>query len=193
LPEWRGADPITFAILSGQHATGVSLMMLVAGMDEGPVLAYATHELSETTTTTELTHDLIHVSDAMLKKIIPMYLAGEVTPKPQNETHASYSRKLTKDDGIIDWGKPAAQIEREIRAFIEWPKSHAFIGGTSVIITAAHVVEATGTPGTFGVHNKQLIAFCGQKALIIERLKPAGKKEMTGQAFLAGYKHLLQA
>ncbi|HEY8999397.1 MAG TPA: methionyl-tRNA formyltransferase [Candidatus Saccharimonadales bacterium] len=192
LPEWRGADPITFSILSGQRTTGVSLMLLTAGMDEGPILAYAEQEISETTTTPELTADLIKLSDMQLDAILPLYLDGSAVPLPQDSSiEPTYSRKLTKADGAIDWHKPAEQIEREIRAFIEWPKSYTKIGGLEVTVMRAHVVGAKGSPGTFTKQNGQLVAFCGEEALVIDEIKPAGKQKMTGQGFLAGYSKYL--
>jgi len=192
LPEWRGADPITFAILSGQKVTGVSLMMLVEAMDEGPILGYGVYELEPDTTTPELTDALITLSHALLTTIVPGYLAGSIVPQPQTtEIEPTYSRKITKGDGIINWQKDANQLEREIRGFIEWPKSHAVIATKEVIITKAHVADFPGPPGTFDVISKQLVAYCGEKSLVIDSLKPAGKQEMTGQAFLAGYKQFL--
>jgi len=188
LPEWRGADPITFSILSGQKETGVSLMLLTAGMDEGPILAYAPYLLPPHITTPELTEKLIELSDALLQEVVPGYAAGAIVAKPQDESQEiTYSRKLTKSDGVIDWTKPAEQIEREVRAFIEWPKSSTVLAQRDVVITAAHVVHETGQPGTAVKLHKQLVVYCGKDALAIDKIKPAGKKEMTGQAFLAGY------
>lgn len=192
LPEWRGADPITFSILSGQNITGVSLMMLVQGMDEGPLLGYGVYDLSDEITTPELTDALVELSYELLCAIVPEYVKGSIAPQPQTDKiEPTYSRKLTKEDGIINWRKRAVDIEREIRAFIEWPKSRTEIGGKEVIITKAHVVPLDGPAGTFDVFKKELVAFCGDDALVIDELKPAGKKEMTGQAFLAGHHHLL--
>ncbi len=192
LPEWRGADPITFSILSGQKETGVSLMLLSAGMDEGPILAYGAYPLPPKITTPELTHDLIELSDALLQEVVPQYVAGNIVARPQDELQEiSYSRKLAKEDGIINWAKPAEQIEREVRAFAEWPKSSTKLAGRDVVVTEAHVIQETGQPGMAAKFNKQLVVYCGKDALIIDRLKPAGKKEMTGQAFLAGYGNLL--
>jgi methionyl-tRNA formyltransferase len=194
LPEWRGADPITFAILSGQKETGVSLMMLVQAMDEGPILSYSPYTIPDGMTTPELTADLIQLSYHQLVAIIPKYLAGEIQPMPQGKQEivkeASYSRKLTKEDSILDWTKSADRLEREIRAFAEWPKSHAILGSIPVIITRAHVVHESGTAGTTTTLDKLPVVFCGKDALVIDRLKPAGKKGMTGEAFLAGYKRL---
>lgn len=194
LPEWRGADPITFSILSGQQQTGVSLMQLVPAMDEGPLLGFGTYDLPSGITTPELTEQLIQLSYELLKVILPKYIAGEVTPQPQDSSvQPTYSRKLVKEDGVIDWHKSAAQLEREIRAFAEWPKSKAKLAAMEVIITGAHTVEGvTGEPGTVRVEDKQLLVCCGERsALAIDTLKPAGKQEMTDEAFLAGYRRLL--
>jgi methionyl-tRNA formyltransferase len=190
LPEWRGADPITFAILSGQQQTGVSLMMLVAAMDEGPILAQRSLPLDNQTTTPELTDKLIILSHQLLVAHVGDYLDGSLTSQPQDDSNpTTYSRKLSKADSIADWRKPAAQVEREIRAFIEWPRTRTTFGGLEVILTKAHVIDAQGQPGTVAVIDKLPIVYCGSQALAIERIKPAGKQEMTGEAFLAGYKH----
>lgn len=201
LPEWRGADPISFAILSGQKETGISLMLITAGMDEGPILAHAPFTLPESVTTPELTDELIALSDWTLQNVLPSYLAGTIAASPQEavalpgHTAVTYSRKLTKDDGIIDASKPAAQLEREIRAYIEWPKSRTVIAGKDVIVTAAHAVLSpdSGKPGDIASDPQTgLITIqCTPGSLHIERLKPAGKQEMSARAFLAGYGHLL--
>lgn len=195
LPEWRGADPITFSILSGQDKTGVSLMLLVPAMDEGPLLAIGEYDLPTDITTPELTYDLINLSYALLRETLPKYIAGNVRPTPQERVatvvgysdQASYSRKLTKEDSVLDWNKPAAQLEREIRAFLDWPKSRCVIGGHAVIITEAHVEAGEGVPGTLWLQGKHLGVYCQKDILMIHRLKPAGKQEMSVEAFLNGY------
>jgi methionyl-tRNA formyltransferase len=190
LPEWRGADPITFAILSGQKQTGVSLMLLVKAMDEGPLLAHDDLAIPANATTPELTEALIKLSDKLLKYTLPLYLSGVCQPIDQSITgrQISYSRKLTKEDGLLDWSKPAAELEREIRAFIEWPKSRTSFGDLAVVVTGSHVVQASGKPGSRTIIDKLPVVYCGDQALALDRLKPAGKQEMTGQAFLAGYR-----
>lgn len=194
LPEWRGADPITFSILSGQKETGVSLMVLTAGMDEGPLLAYAPFTLPAAITTPELTEALIALSFEQLKIVLPLYIEDAVQPQPQNPAqNPTYSRKLSKEDSILDWSKPAIQLEREIRAFIEWPKSRTTFGSLEIIITKARVANDSGQPGVRTIINKEPAIFCKEGALVIEQLKPAGKKEMTGEAFLAGYKQIFLA
>ena len=191
LPEWRGEDPINFAILSGQKETGVSLMLLVEAMDEGPLLLYSTYKLSPEINSTELTRDLIYISNEMLKQTIPEYLAGRVALANQSRTKraVSYSRKLTKQDGVLDFTKSAKELEAEIRAFIQWPKSRTEIAGKDVVITKASVDETqNGAQGTiFKTENRKIGIYTKKGALIIEELKPAGKKEMLVSAFLAGY------
>jgi methionyl-tRNA formyltransferase len=188
LPQWRGADPISFAILSGQKKTGVSLMLIVRRLDEGPLLAQADLDIPPDATTPELTKELVELSNKTLAEILPLYLAGHIWPFEQHgHQQPTYSRKLTKEDGILDWHKPAVTLEREIRAFIGWPKSRTTLAGKDVVITEAHVVEASGKPGKPTVRGKELLIHCGIDALAIDRLKPAGKKEMTAEAFLAGY------
>ena len=195
LPEWRGADPITFSILSGQPKTGVSLMLIDEGLDTGKLLTYKTLPIEPMDTTQSLTDRLIKLSDKLLQDYLPKYVIGSI--KPKNQPHpdrATYSRKLTKEDSIIDWNKSAQQIEREIRAYIEWPKSRTKIADKEIIITKAHALP-TNIPnnpiGKFEAVGNALMVECGKGTLCIDRLKPAGKSEMTAMAFLAGYKNLI--
>lgn len=204
LPEWRGADPITFAILSGQARTGVSLMLLVEAMDEGPIIAIGVQEIDDTYTTPLLTGQLINLSSSLLRDHLPRYVEkAEKTGISQSELPAlitdfnypstpSYSRKLTKEDGILDFSKSANELEREIRAFIEWPKSRTTIAGKDVIITSAHAVPSQPEgmlPGEYDYapQIKELGIVTSSGTLWIETLKPAGKPEMSAQAFIAGY------
>jgi methionyl-tRNA formyltransferase len=192
LPRLRGADPISFAILTGEERTGVSLMLLVARMDEGPLLAQAASEMPQGITTPLLTDNLIQLSNHLLQATLPPYSRGDIKPRPQDGSiPATYSHRLTKLDGAIDWEKPAVQIEREIRAFYEWPKSYTRLGNKEVIVTKAYAVTTTpagAKPGditvikeadTIGVTTKE-------GSLYIERLKPSGKREMSAREFLAG-------
>ena len=204
LPQWRGADPITFSILSGQDRTGVSLMLLVEAMDEGPILSSGVYELKGDETTPQLTDHLIRLSTDLLQNSLPKYMDGSIQPTSQDDVAQSlaysasptYSRKLTKQDGAIDWTKPAEQLAREIRAFAGWPKSRATLGNVDVILTKAITFDGyelntnIGTPVTPDA--KTLLVQCGDGSVLsILKLKPAGKNEMDVQAFLAGYANRL--
>jgi len=192
LPRWRGADPITFAILSGDTKTGVSLMLIDKGMDTGKLLVQRTYQLTDDIDTPKLTDELILLSNSMLVEHLPRYVAGEVRPHAQpHPDRATYSRKLTKEDGILDFNKSAVQLEREIRAFAGWPKSRTIIAGKDVIITKAHTVPSnfSDKPGEIRVAKDAgtLMINCINGYLCVDKLKPAGKKEMTIAAFIAGY------
>ena len=199
LPEWRGADPITFSILSGQEKTGVSLMMLVEAMDEGPLLAQSTYDIEPDETTTSLTESLIDLSYQSIVTVLPLWLDNEIEYAPQESvtiaqnTIPTYSRKLTKGDGIIDWQKPAVQLEREVRAYVGWPKSRTNLSGVDCVITKASVSEESGVAGELLIEAKRLGVYCAQGCLIIERLKPAGKNEMDARSFINGYINKLNA
>lgn len=190
LPEWRGADPISYALLSGQSTTGVSLMLLTEKMDEGRLIGLGEQPIEHTDNSESLTEKLIELSDSLLTELLPAYLSNkrsvsqeEAADLSHGRTVASYSSKLSKEDGEIDWSKPASVIEREVRAYQTWPKSHAVIGDVEVIITRAHCYNGQEDLGS----KKVLALNCGKGKLIIDELKPAGKKSMPAHAFLAGY------
>ncbi len=191
LPEWRGADPISFAILSRQDVTGVSIMRLVEAMDEGPLLGYGEQPLNGTENATTLTSTLIKLSHALLLNDIPLLLSGESKGVPQSITEraVSYSRKLSKQDGILDFNKSAKELEAEVRAFIEWPRSRTEIAGKDVVILKALCSDETlGKPGEiFKTEDKKIGIRTTVGTLIIDELKPAGKNAMSATAFLAGY------
>jgi methionyl-tRNA formyltransferase len=194
LPRWRGADPISFAILEGDLKTGVSLMVIEAGLDTGKLITQKVMKIEDDDTTASLTKKLIGLSDELLKNYLPKYIMGDI--KPHNQPHpdrVTHSRKLTKNDGVINWGNSAAQIEREIRAFADWPKSRTNLADIEVIITKAHVDKTAKPqedcqPGKAWIENKQIKVQARDLPLIIDRLKPTGKAEMTAEAFLNGYK-----
>lgn len=200
LPEWRGADPISFAILSGQKKTGVSLMLLVEAMDEGDVISCGVQEIDKEETTPQLTKKLIQLSHALLKKSIPEYVEGKSKGIPQSDladlipdypSSPTYSRKLTKDDGILDFNKSAETLEREIRAFIEWPKSKTRLADIDVIVTSSISSNNSGAIGDYSLSDKKIEIFCSKGSLVITSLKPVGKKEMTAESFIAGYRSRL--
>ena len=181
LPQWRGADPITFAVLSGQPKTGVSLMLLVEAMDEGPLLAYGEYEMAPDITTPKLTDELIKLSHALLKKTVPKYIAGELQLVAQTTTKqpVSYSRKLVKADGIVDWSKSAEEIERQVRAYLDWPKSQARIFNNDVIITNVRVAESQ--------NDGDLVMQTSDGWLEIQQLIAPSGKTISGADFLRGY------
>lgn len=180
LPEWRGADPITFAILSGQPKTGVSLMVIEPSLDTGKLITQKILPIDPDDTTPSLTTKLVNLSNTLLAEYLPRYIDGEIKAKQQpHPDRATYSRKLSKQDSILDISKTADQLEREVRAFAGWPKSRATIFGKDIIVTKAHVDQhPTGA----------LELVCkGDSYLVIDELIGPSGKVMSGQAFLNGY------
>jgi len=194
LPEWRGADPITFAILSGQKSTGVSLMLLVREMDEGPLIAQKKFNIPNDFDTPRLTQSLIDTSHELILHTVPKYLSGQIFPYPQDLTsnRLSYSRRLATKDGILDFNKPANILVQEIRAYLGWPGSKTQIGSKQVTITKAHVDNTVLPVGEMQIVNKrELLIGTSERCLSIDELRPAGKNTMHIAAFIAGNSHLI--
>jgi methionyl-tRNA formyltransferase len=195
LPYYRGPTPIEQAMLDGATKTGVSIMRLTAGMDEGPIYRQKSIQLSGSESKAELTDRLQQLGAELISEVLPAIAAGELQPRSQpHPDRATYSRKLTKNDGEINWSKPADKLEREVRTFLEWPKSHARLADVDVIITSAKVTTTSdsGSPGDVKIEQKRLMVQTGQDWLEILNLQVPGKKEMTAEAFLAGYSYKLQ-
>jgi len=190
LPEFRGPTPIESAILNGNTKTGVSIMKLSAGMDDGPVFAQQKIPLAGDTKQ-EVYKKVVDSSTQLLFDILPSILDGSLQPKAQDDTKATYSKLIDKSDGIIDWNKPAIQIEREIRAYAGWPQSKTNLAGIDIVITQASVNELRLPIGAIDTDKNRLTIGTSDKSLDILMLKPAGKKEMPVQAFLSGYKSQL--
>ncbi|HEY6736457.1 MAG TPA: methionyl-tRNA formyltransferase [Candidatus Saccharimonadia bacterium] len=189
LPRWRGPSPIEHTILAGDDVTGVTLMQIEAGVDTGPTYTDVHLQLTGQETRLTLLEQLAEMGADLLAADLGAILAGTIAPVPQDSTAATTSRLLSKADGQLDWHKPAQQLEREVRAFLGWPGSRTTLAGRDVIITAAHVLETSGTPGqAYVTPSQELAVYASPGSLVIDRLKPAGKGEMSGTAFLRGVK-----
>lgn len=181
LPEWRGADPITFSILSGQEKTGVSLMLIDTGLDTGKIIVQKSLKIDSLETTQSLTNKLIELSNQLLSRYIPNYLDSKVKPRRQSHPdRATYSRKLSKIDGHIDINKPAEQLEKEVRAFIGWPKSYINIFNKDIIITKAHVSNIAESKIDIRCKDNNFLS-------IDELIAPSGRL-MTSKDFINGYR-----
>ncbi len=196
LPLHRGPTPLESVILDGSAKTGVSIMSLVKAVDAGPVYAQSEVPLEGTETKQTLADQLLEVGKSMLLEVLPGIISGNIVALPQDNSRATYDQLIKKTDGEIDWHKDAEQLTREVRAFANWPKSHTTLCGKEVIIIAAHREpdEPETKPGDTSMITELgiLMVATGDGALCIEKLQPAGKKEMTAAEFLRGYGHLLK-
>jgi len=184
LPRWRGAAPIQRAILAGDAETGITIMQMDEGLDTGPMLMQAKRAIGATTTAQDL-HDSLAALGAetivtALEKLQPGLL--KATPQPDG---AVLAPKLTREEGRLDWKKPATALERQVRAFTPWPGAWFEHEGERIKVLGAAVADGKDAAGT--VLDDQLTVACGEGALAIKHLQRAGKGPMDADAFLRGY------
>jgi methionyl-tRNA formyltransferase len=181
LPKYRGPAPIEAAIINGDKTTGISLIRLTSGMDEGPVFAQETHPLRGDETKPELATALAQRGAAFLTEQLPAILSGELLSIPQKNSDVSYTSLLKKSDGDIDpLTDTAHAIERKVRAYLRYPKTRLRIGNTDVIITSVNVVER--------LEDDLLVIPCANNTFLeIQELVAPSGKTMNGVAFKRGY------
>ena len=193
LPKYRGAAPIQWAILEGEPETGVTIMKMDAGLDTGDILTQVTTPISTTDNAQTLHDRLAGLGGELLVSTIPDYVAGRITPRPQPKEGASYARRLTKEDGRLDWTQPARSLWNKVRAFTPWPGAFTFqqIEGKPQLlkIWSAQVQEAgSGQPGEVLQADKSgLVVACGEHALRILELQREGGKRLSAAEFLTGH------
>jgi methionyl-tRNA formyltransferase len=148
LPRWRGASPIPAAIIAGDERTGVTIMLMDAGMDSGPILTQTEAPIDDSDTTASLSDTLSQAGAQLLAETLPRWLAGEIEPQPQDESQATVCLLLRKEDGAIDWTLPASDIWRRVRAYNPWPGAFTSLGGDAVRIWQATPLGATSSAST---------------------------------------------
>jgi methionyl-tRNA formyltransferase len=189
LPTNRGTTPIETAILDGVSETGVSIMKLDQGMDSGPIYIQKRLKIAQNESKQSLADRLGLLGSDLIIQILPKILNHTLVPENQTKENLSISKSIKKLDGIIDWSLDANIIERQIRAYLNWPRSSTMIFNKKVIITQASVVSIkSDVPGKVIESKNKLIISCGKDALSINQLIPENKKQMSVSDFLNGYK-----
>lgn len=179
LPRWRGAAPIQRAIEAGDTETGVTVMQMEAGLDTGPMLLKTVTPISATDTGGSLHDRLAELGPPAVLDSIELLLSGQAQPKIQDDALANYAHKLSKNCSLIDWNRPAVEIERAIRAFSPWPVSHSLLQGQSLKVHAATLAEGSGTPGSILHADRHgLLVACGEGALLLTRLQLPNARAM---------------
>ncbi len=191
LPAYRGASPITAAILDGAAQTGMTIMLLDPGLDTGPMLAHVATDISREDTTETLTARLASLGALLLVETAQAWVRGEVVPVPQDAAYATVTRLIRKEDGRIDWSQPAARIARMERAYTPWPGVYTFLGGKRLLLrdlAATEVEDTAGVPaGTVvAVSGEYLIVATGTGMLRVGSIQPEGKGAMPAKSFAAG-------
>lgn len=180
LPAYRGPTPIESAILDGEKTTGVSLMQVTPKMDAGPIFAQEKVELTGRETKPELAQKLLQIGSDLLIKNLADILSGQLEPTPQDDSKATYTKKIKKEDGLIDFSEPAEMIERKVRAFSGFPKTRAKVHGQDIIITKVRIAK--------DINDGDLVLECNPGFIEIKELIAPSGRTMNGADFLRGYK-----
>ena len=200
LPKYRGVSPIPEAILHGDTETGVTIMLIDAGIDTGPILLKRSIPMSEDETTGSLTSKLADLGAQALLEALPLWVSGKIIPVPQDHQAASHTRMLRKEDGEIAWEQPAVELARKIRAYTPWPGAYTYWHGKLLKILSAHTLPpttstASTTPGTVSLlqdaGRKSLAVTTSDGLLVIKQLQLEGKKAMSAEEFLRGHPHIV--
>jgi len=187
LPRWRGAAPIQRAILAGDDKSGVTIMHMDEGLDTGPILMSSETAIDGATTTPRLHDRLAELGAGLMAMALDRIEAGEIEESPQPEDGVTYADKLEKEEGRIDWRRPAAELERAIRALSPWPGVWFDHGSERIKVLAAEAVTLppVTAPGT--VIGPALIVACGNGGLDLTRLQRPGRAALEATEFLRGY------
>ncbi len=193
LPKYRGAAPINWAIIEGQARTGVSVITLARTMDGGEILGQEKTAIGPDETAGQLHDRLAQLAVPLLLRVLDELERGTAVCTKQNAARVSRAPKLKKSDGYIDWQQPAEQLRNRIRGLWPWPGAQAVYVSRKtsrcirVTIASAEVAEASGDNSLVpGLIDENLNVVCGDGALCIKQLKPAGGHLMDFQSFANG-------
>ena len=188
LPRHRGATPIPAAILAGDAETGVTLMKMDAGLDTGPIVAQERVAIDDTGTTPRLEEALEIVADHLLDRNLGPWIRGDLDPRPQSETGATLTRPLRREDGRLDPAVPAVLLERWIRAYLPWPGTFIETDDGRFGVLAASLAEGEprDVPGRIVRQGEGLALTTADGRLVLNIVKPAGGRAMTGPDFRRG-------
>jgi methionyl-tRNA formyltransferase len=184
LPRYRGAAPITWAIVRGETETGITLMKLDVGMDTGPTFARFATPIGPEETAGELGARLARIGADAVTEVLPRYVAGEFRLEPQDEAAATTAPMLEKEHGRIDWSAVAPRVHDHVRGMSPWPGAFTSAKGRTVKVHATRVIERAGTrgrPGEVVLADKSRVRVGGGEGLVeIVTVQPEGKRVMRG-------------
>tara|TARA_Y100000310_G_scaffold329325_1_gene398939 strand:+ start:3046 stop:3975 length:930 start_codon:yes stop_codon:yes gene_type:complete len=196
LPLYRGPAPERGVLLSGDKKTGVTVILVDEKVDHGPIVAKEEFSIPEDMRHEELHLKLGEIGGQLLVKTIPLWLQGKITPKEQDHSKATFTKKAKKEDGRIDWSKEAQYITRQIRAFYPWPGTYTLWQEKLVKVLQAKAIDTPeeyqeAKSGTVFSFQKQFAVVTGKQSLLVEQLQLAAGNPMPSQDFLLGHKDFL--
>lgn len=191
LPKYRGAAPVQWAVLNGDAETGVAMIQMTPGLDAGPVLGVERTPIDPDETSGELEERLSELGSGLTVRIADALAAGSVEGTPQDKSQATKAPRLKKEDGLIDWSRPAAEIKNQVRGLQPWPRAYTFVPQEKgdplrLVVDRVQVVEGTGQAGEVLEADKRLVIAAGEGALQIDQVQPAGKRSMPAADWLRG-------
>ena len=189
LPKYRGAAPIQWAIAMGETVTGVTTMRIDAGLDTGDILLQKEIPIAAEDTAETRAPRLAASGADLMVETLPGLAAGTVQPRPQEQSRATLAPILKREDGLIDFRRPADEIVNRLRGFQPWPGAFTSFRGKQLHVWAANAAAATLAPGEIKVEGERLLAGCGTNtALELLEVQPEGKKRMAARDFVHGYR-----
>lgn len=197
LPRWRGASPVTAAILAGDSESGATIMLVDAGEDTGDMLRARVEPIRVEDDAGSLSERLAQIGAELLLETIPDWLAGSITPQPQDDAQVTRAPRLKKEQGRIDWARPATEIALQVRAFSPWPGATTSLPGPDGRSTSLRIWRASegadggGTPGEVIGVGETIDVVAGDGVLRVERLQRAGKQALDARAFANGEPELV--
>ena len=195
LPRHRGPSPVVTALLEGGNTTGVTVMVVDEGMDSGPIVAQEATEIGPDEGAVSLTKRLFRTGGELVASILPSWVAGELSPVAQDESIATVTRKITKQDGEADWSLPAIQLARNARAFEAWPGLYTYLNGKVLKATKVRYAPATRVyPEPQGTvvrsPNGEVSVVTGDGLLVLDEVQLEGRRAMPSEEFLRGQRDL---
>jgi methionyl-tRNA formyltransferase len=185
LPRWRGAAPIQRALLAGDAETGVTVIQMEPSLDTGPILAMERVPITAASTAASLHDALAELAARMVGPTIDDLVGGRAAPRPQPEEGVTYAPKIDKSEARLDWARPAAFLERQLRALNPWPGCWTEVDGERLLVLEGELATGAGVPGE--ILDERLTVACGEGALRLTRVQRAGGRPMSADAFLRGF------
>lgn len=193
LPELRGAAPINWAVIQGKKRTGVTSMLMDQGLDTGAILLQRATEIGPQETAGGLAERLASLGAGLLTRTMEELAAGKLAPTPQDNSRATYAPRLRKSDGLVDWNRPASQLDCLVRGLDPWPSAFSELAGQPLRLfapTALMDIAPPAEPGSLisppeGDEDFMWVA-CGRGALGLGEVQAAGKRRMAAGDFLRG-------
>lgn len=189
LPRYRGAAPIQWAIACGETVTGVTTMRIDAGLDTGDILQQREIPITAADTAETLAPRLAEIGADLMVQTLPALAAGTIQPSPQDHSRATLAPILKREDGLIDFQRPAPAIVNRLRGFQPWPGAFTTFRGRQLHVWAAKAASGTAPAGEIKLEGDRFLVGCGQNTTLeLLAVQPEGKKRMAARDFVHGYR-----